>query len=559
MTPVTPTPAIGSASIAAGPVVSASVVGFRGHMPKRPGGGLGESAAVTVDQETAPAPDTPPSPGRPARRRGFRWSPWAWAVAVATGLFVVVYGRLVLALHAGYTTQAFDFGIFDQGLWLLSRFEEPFLSVRGLNLFGDHSSLIMIPMAPLFWVWDDPRALLLFTVISLAAGGPTVYAIARRLELRPPIAAALAAGFLLYPAVTWATWWNFHPELLAIPLLLGGFLLTAQHRPRLAAAVVLATLLVKEDAALVVVPMAIWLGLTGMWSRRQALLVGAAGLAVFVLNVTVILPGFTPTGELVYVGRYERWGDTLPDALVGMATNPGLTLSVLFSGRSLAYLARMLLPLPTCLLRPSFLVVGAPVTAANLLSGQLGQQDIKFQYSAYLTAVVAIGAVLGAVRLGRWIEGRTGGWRRVAVVAGGVVGVALAANVAWSPSPIGAERWHWIGPDDADEQRSELLAMIPDDAVVSVDPFLVPHFAHRREVYMFPNPFSSLAWGTGGLPDPPDPARVEWVAVRPDANPAGHPDMALLERLEASGDFDVVVDDGDVVILRRAQRGADRP
>jgi uncharacterized membrane protein len=519
----------------------------------------GRIGLVTVDQQTAAAPDTPPSPGREGGRRRFDWSPWARAVAAATGLFVAVYGWLALELHAGYSTQAFDFGIFDQGLWLLSRFDEPFLTLRGLNLFGDHSSLIMIPMAPLFWVWDDPRALLLFTVVALAAGGPMVYAAARRLDLRPPIAAALAAGYLLYPAVTWATWWNFHPELLAVPLLLGGFLLTTQRRPRLAAAVMLATLLVKEDAALVVVPMAVWLGLTGMWSRRQALLVALAGIAVFVINVAVILPGFTPTGELVYVGRYGRWGDTLPDALVGMVTNPGLTLSVLFSPRSLGYLARMLLPLPTCLLRPSFLVVGAPVTAANLLSGQLGQQDIKFQYSAYLTAVVAIAAVLGSVRLDRWIEGNHGGWRRVALVAGGVVAVALAANMAWSPSPIGTERWQWIGPDDLDEQRSERLAVIPDDAVVSVDPFLVPHFAHRREVYMFPNPFSALAWGMEGVPEPPDPSRVEWVAVRPDANPPGHPDTALLQRLKASGGFEVVVDDGDVVILRRAQPDADRP
>ena len=135
-----------------------------------------------------------------------------------------------------------------------------------------------------------------------------VYASARRLGVGPPIAAAVAAGFLLYPALTWATWWNFHPELVAIPLLLCGFLLTTQHRSRLAAAVVLATLLVKEDAALVVVPMALWLGATRMWSRRQALLVAAGGIAFFVVDVTVLIPAFTPTGELVYVGRYARFG-----------------------------------------------------------------------------------------------------------------------------------------------------------------------------------------------------------------------------------------------------------
>jgi hypothetical protein len=383
-----------------------------------------------------------------------------------------------------------------------------------------------------------------------------VYAIARRLGLAAPIAAALAAGYLLYPAVAWATWWNFHPELLAIPMMLGSFLLTTQDRPRLAAGVLLVSLLVKEDAALVVVPMAIWLGVTGMWSRRQAALVAAAGVAFFAIVVAVILPSFTPTGELVYAGRYSRWGDTLPEALVGMVTHPGLTLSVLFSARSLRYLAKMLLPLPTSLLRPSFLVVGVPVTAANLLSGQLGQQDIKYQYSAYLTAVVAIASVLGAVWLDRVLRrwrpaGRPRARLRTAILGGGVLAAALAANLAWSPSPIGAERGQWFGPDPFDERRTEQLSVIPDDAVVAADPFLVPHLDHRRTIYMFPNPFAPLAWGTGGQPPLPDPGTVEWVAVRPAAYPPTDQAWPILQRLRDSDEFDVVVDDGDLLLLRR--------
>ena len=258
------------------------------------------TTATEPDPEPDPRPNPPARPRRPARRLWpavRSWSPWAYAVAAATILFVVVYGRLILDMHASYSTQAFDFGIFDQGLWLLSRFDDPFVTLRGLHLFGDHASLIMVALAPLFWVWDDPRALLLFTVAALAAGGPIVYASARRLELPAPVAAALGGGFLLYPALTWATWWNFHPELVAIPMLIGSFLLSTQHRPKPAAALLLATLLVKEDAALVVVPMALWLGLAKTWSLRQALVVAAGGIAFFVLTVTVILPAFTPDGR----------------------------------------------------------------------------------------------------------------------------------------------------------------------------------------------------------------------------------------------------------------------
>ena len=36
---------------------------------------------------------------------------------------------------------------------------------------------------------------------------------------------------------------------------------------------------------------------------------------------------------------------------------------------------------------------------------------------------------------------------------------------------------------------------MPKDAAVSADPFLLPHLAHRREAYMFPNPFVTFMFG----------------------------------------------------------------
>jgi len=51
-------------------------------------------------------------------------------------------------------------GIFDQGVWLRSRLKDPFVTIRGLPLFGDHASSILVLVAPLYWLWPDPRLLL---------------------------------------------------------------------------------------------------------------------------------------------------------------------------------------------------------------------------------------------------------------------------------------------------------------------------------------------------------------------------------------------------------------
>ena len=324
---------------------------------------------------------------------------WRAVVWVAAGVFVVVFGLLILHRHRTFGTFNFDLGIFDQGLWLLSRAETPFITLRGLHLFGDHSSYLMLPVVPLYWVLPDVRAMLILTVAVLALGAPVVWAAARGEGLSPTVSAALAVGYLFHPATQWSTWDNFHPETLTIPLLIGAFALGQRNRFVAMVALLVLVLAAKEDAALVVVPFAIYV----WWRwRRPVVAVAVAALAVgaFLLNTLVLLPMFSPTGELIYTGRYAQFGEGLGGALVGMVTNPGKVVAELATIDRLGYLAGMLLPLATCLFAPELLAVGLPITLANLLSIHVYQHELKWHYTSYLIAVVAMAAVVGARRHG---------------------------------------------------------------------------------------------------------------------------------------------------------------
>ncbi|HVR79968.1 MAG TPA: DUF2079 domain-containing protein, partial [Acidimicrobiia bacterium] len=61
----------------------------------------------------------------------------------------------------------------------------------------------------------------------VAAGGPLTYAIARRAGATTWLAALL---YLLHPAVAWLAYDNFHPEILVVPLALGGYLAIQENR-----------------------------------------------------------------------------------------------------------------------------------------------------------------------------------------------------------------------------------------------------------------------------------------------------------------------------------------
>ena len=181
------------------------------------------------------------------------------AVWSATGLFAALFSSLSVSRFERFGTFTFDFGIFDQGLWLLGRFKEPFVSLRGLNLFADHSSYIMVFLAPLYWVWAEPRLLLVVTVIALALSAPLLYSIARTIGVSPVLATALALGLLAHPATTWATWDNFHPELLILPLFLGTVLLVLKERPWWGVGLAALALTAKEDVGLVLAPLGLWM------------------------------------------------------------------------------------------------------------------------------------------------------------------------------------------------------------------------------------------------------------------------------------------------------------
>ena len=75
---------------------------------------------------------------------------WQTISGCLISLAFVYMAGLSVELHRGLNTSAYDFGLYDQGIWLLSRFKDPFVTLMGRNLFGDHTSFILILLVPLY-------------------------------------------------------------------------------------------------------------------------------------------------------------------------------------------------------------------------------------------------------------------------------------------------------------------------------------------------------------------------------------------------------------------------
>src|SRR5262249_33872818 len=141
--------------------------------------------------------------------------PWVLgAMVVGWSVVFIVLGWL---RQERFATFSFDLGIYDQGVWLLSRFHDPFVTVRGLELFGHHVNAILFLFVPFYWLGAGPLFLLSVQVVVQASGAIAIYLLARDRIHDRWLAVALAAVLLLNPPYHWLASEDFHPAAPASP------------------------------------------------------------------------------------------------------------------------------------------------------------------------------------------------------------------------------------------------------------------------------------------------------------------------------------------------------
>ena len=163
-----------------------------------------------------------------------------------------------------------------------------------------------------------------------------------------------------------------------------------------------------------------------------------------------------------------------------------------------------------------------------------------------------VGVILGTVEAVAWIGRRRPEVMRFLV--GVVVATSLATTVAWGPSPIGAKYHSGLWPLQQDRQAAKKAAvdMIPGGAPTSAIYNLLPHLAHREQIYDFPVPWRNVNWGVRGE-HLDDPARVRWIVV--DLRAVGAEDRELLDAL-LDRQFRVRSLRDDILVAERVQAPA---
>lgn len=431
-------------------------------------------------------------------------------LAAAVVGYSVYFSVRSMAIHHAFGTASYDSALYDQGLWLLSRGEAPFVTLMGRNLFGDHTSFILIFLVPLYWIAPGAWILFVSQSVVLGAGAIPVFLYGRRRLGSEWYALVGAGAYLLHPMIGWTNLENFHPDAF-LGLLVGVALYGALERRWVVYGVgVVLALLVKEDVSLVVVPLGVWVALRR--DRRIGLVTIVGSLAFMAVAMLVVMRG------LIGLPTRNSWRIPFggPSGLVDTAvTNPTDLADHLRSDGRPWYLWQMTAPFAWLFARlPSVALIGGLVLFTNVLSTYWYQYQIRYHYGVVVVPVLAIGTVyaIGAIREHHVTrDGRNVPVRGIAVAVLAVSSIVTAT--LWSPVPWGRDPG-WIPPAQSawvDDGR-ELMEQIPGDAIVSAHYRITAHIAYREEIYQFPTPFRSVLYGPEGLLDGPRlPERAERI------------------------------------------------
>ena len=468
------------------------------------------------------------------------------ALGVALAIFVGVFLAQTFGLHRNFGTYGFDLGIYDQGTWLLSRFHAPFVTVRGLNLFGDHASYILVLVAPLYRLWDDPRLLLLLQVVALAVPAWVVYRLGAKHLRNPAAGLAVAVAYLAYPALQWALTWQFHPETLAAAFLALAALAADGHRNRQMALWLGLALLCREDVGLAVAGFGGLLMLTGQRVTGRRVLI--AGVFWWLFATFLFIPLANGRQTNLFELNYGVTGIGPISLLRALPSMAGRALATALSNQGVGYLLLVFVPLLALpLLSPKALLPVAPALFLNLAAIPPEQHQIRYQYLAVAAPLLAVAAVRGLQVIAD---------KRRALLAPALIALvvfALAMDQRYGPAPWShAKIVSTASPADAAKRRA--IAMIPADAPVSAQFNLVTHLSHREKIFEFPNPFRSVNWGLNGDVHPTgDQEGLRYVIV--DRSLLDQDQQGLLRDLQASPDWITRFDASNVVLLQRRGTG----
>lgn len=373
--------------------------------------------------------------------------------------------------HLLFHSTAYDLGYFDQLSYLLSQGLPPVISFWGYHFLGGHADWIMYFVAIPYKIYPSVFWLLGIQAIALSMGALPTYHLAQQAGLKNGQAMGIAAAYLLHPIIFNLNLFDFHPEVIALPLILTAILTARRNQVGWFVLCLILILGCRDALSLTVFAMGFWL-----WLFEKRLKCGAIALILgggwFLFATQVLIPSFPP-GGVISVARFDYLGSSVGEIVLNLFLKPNLVLSALFTLPNLQYLCLLFLPVIWGLswqhLAP--LIVIIPTLLLNLLSTLETQKDLLHQYSLPALPFLMV-AIIAALADGKGlVQSRRG------ILLCSLIGFLALAKFGYFGD-------RYLNSLDTWQASRSAIAQIQPQSRVLTTAFLAPHLTHRPTVQL---------------------------------------------------------------------------
>ncbi len=414
---------------------------------------------------------------------------YIWITVGLSAVFFLFVCAWSVGRIYSFRTPTYDFGIFSQMFYHMKESGVPMTTVERdglLSHFAVHVSPIYYFMLPLYMLIPTPTTLQVLQAVVITSAVIPLWKIGKNHGFNGVQRILISAVLLLYPAFSGGTAYDIHENCFLTPLILWLFYSIDKKNTMITVIATMLTLMVKEDAAVYVAVVALWLIIkTALRFKKidvQNLITGIVLLAISIGWFFLVTGYLKKNGDGVMTYRYSNFmydgSSSLITVIKAVILNPVKAIYECVDTEKLYFIAITLLPLlglPLLTRRYERYILLIPYILINLMSDYKYQHDIFFQYTFGTNAFLMY---LTVVNLADFKMS----WKRTfALLATAVVG-AICFGIVVAPKaieyPTQAIRYY-----DRHQSVRNALDTIPNQASVTATTYYTTHLSQREILY----------------------------------------------------------------------------
>ena len=414
--------------------------------------------------------------------------------------FAIIYFLISFVNHYLFRTAALDLGAYTNAMYDYSHLKWndcAAFKVDNENILADHFDLYLILFSPLIFIFKT-YTLLIIQIIFVLIGGIGVNKYLKKINASTTVAFLGTLYFYSFFGVFSAITFDYHSNVISACVVPWFFLNIKKENLKIAFALLLFILIGKENMSLWMA--FICLGLLFEYRnnkliRNTLIIASALCIGYFVFITTIIMPSFANNHQYHHF-HFSYLGNNYSQAIFHLISHPIESFKMLFinhvNNPNGNYVKTELLlflvfsGIPILFYNPRFLIMLLPIFFQKLFHDNYVMWSIDAQYNIEFAPILAIGIFQTLLHFKNVKKQKTMAIS-LAILSIIVTFRMMDQTIYFTDkSKIRFYQKNHYSTDYNANIIYEKLKIIPKNAIISSQTYLLPHLSLRDKIYEFP-------------------------------------------------------------------------